>query len=139
MDAAAMSLLRQLVAEVGSLRREVADQGVEILELLERLEQTRVASPPEVAPMLAAIFERFGEVPFLAVELMDWCRPCGDQAQREAYKGICALCDDDNPTPQQAGKVLRSLASAAPGQWRVIRCGERHKTALWGITPPSPQ
>jgi hypothetical protein len=139
MDATALHLLRQLVAEVVSLRREVADQGLEILELLERLEQTRTAPSTDAASMLAAIFEHFGEVPFLCVELLDWCRPCVDQAQRDAYRGICALCADDDPTPLQAGKALRALVGAAPGQWRVKRCGERHKTALWGITPPSPQ
>lgn len=134
-----MSLLRQLVAEVGNLRREVADQGLEILELLARLEQASTAPNADAEPMLAAIFTRFGECPFLAVELMDWCRPCADQAQRDAYRGLCALCSDDDPTPLQAGKALRALAGSAPGQWRVNRCGERHKTALWGITPPSPQ
>jgi len=138
MDAAALSLLRQLLCEVGSLRRELADQGLEILERLERLEQPHAEPNADAEPMLAAIFERFGETPFLALELMDWCRPCVDQAQRDAYRGLCALCEDNDPTPQQAGKVLRTLAESVSGQWRVIRCGERHRTALWGITPPFP-
>lgn len=138
--AAVLEVLRRLEANVDGLRRELADRFDDFDEKLARLELPRAAvSDAAAGPFIEATHKRFGEGPFLAVELMDWCRQCVDQAQRDAYLGIRTLCQDDNPTPLQAGKVLGSLAAAgAPGEWRVVRRGVRHNTAQWGVIPPSP-
>jgi hypothetical protein len=137
-DSTALALLHRLVAEVGALRREVADQNLEILELLGRLEPARPAMP-DAEPLVRAIHRQFGEREFLALELLDWCRPCLNDGQRTAYRGLCAMCGDEDPTPRQAGMALAQIASAAPcGPLRLSRCGERRKTALWGVGPAVP-
>lgn len=129
-------MLRRVLDQMAALRREQADLFLELSDRLDRLEQARAASPPNAAAetLLAAIAPQFGEREFLALELLDWCRPCTAQPQRDAYRALCELCKDTDPTSLQAGLALRALVLAQPpGPWRVERSGERRKTALWRL------
>ena len=126
-------MLHRVLGELAALRREQADGFIELHERFDRLER---AGPPNAAAedLLAAIAAQFAGREFLALELLDWCRPCTARAQRDAYKALCDLCGDADPTSLQAGVALRKLADTRPpGEWRIERAGERRKTAVWRL------
>lgn len=134
MDAAVVEALRLVRDELAALRRESADAHLELLDRVAGLEPARAVPSNEAGEkLLAAVAAEFGEREFLAVELLAWCSPCVDQRQRDAYRVICTLCRDDDPTTRQVGMALRDLADHPAGPLRVECRGERRGAALWAV------